>query len=94
MAECLRKGAPGKAYQGWMAEIDQKVGHHHKQQGERESPLPSKKWKRPSHAPCVSVFLNVALFFEHARKVPRKHCLMPKAHTQLRYGPYRNNQFS
>ena len=56
MAERLRKGAPGKAYQGWMAEIDRKVGHHHERQGERKSPLPSKKRKRPSRAWCVSVF--------------------------------------
>jgi hypothetical protein len=56
MAERLRKGPPGKAYQGWTAEVDQKVAHHHERQGERESPLPSKKRKRPSRAPCVSVF--------------------------------------
>lgn len=50
MAERLRKGAPGKLYQGWMAEVDRQVAHH-EQRGERKSRRrPSRK---PSHTRCV-----------------------------------------
>lgn len=87
MAERLRKGAPGKVYQGWMAEIDRKVSHHERR-GERNPP--SKKRKRPSRDGCVSVFWNMPTFFENACKVPMKRRLVPKARAQLRHG---NDQF-
>jgi len=46
MAERLRKGAPGKLYQGWMAETDRQVAHH-EQRGERK---PRKRLSsKPSH---------------------------------------------
>jgi len=50
MAERLRKGAPGKLYQGWMAEVDRGVAHH-QQRGEKNpssSTVPRKRSRGPS----------------------------------------------
>jgi hypothetical protein len=60
MAESVRRGggSPGKAYQGWMAEIDRQVAHHERGRagasgGERQSSssssvVPRKRSRRPS----------------------------------------------
>ena len=50
MAERLRKGAPGKLYQGWVAETDRQVAHH-EQRGERKSR--KRLSSKPSHVRCV-----------------------------------------
>lgn len=45
MAERLRKGAPGKVYQGWVAEIDRQVAHH-EERGEGKSSSSTVPMKR------------------------------------------------
>ena len=55
MAERLRKGAPGKVYQGWMAEIDRQVAHHQRR-GEMNpsssSTVPKKRKKHREPSLC------------------------------------------
>jgi hypothetical protein len=52
MAERLRKGAPGRVYQGWMAEIDRQVAHH-EERGASSSTVPKKRGRPPSLDRCV-----------------------------------------
>jgi len=61
MAERRRKGAPGKVYQGWMAEVDRQVVHH-QQRGEKNSSsstVPKKRSREPSLGRCVCVLWNL-----------------------------------
>ena len=64
MAERLRKGPPGKAYQGWMDEIERQVTLH-EERGERNAPssstatsstVPQKRSRPPSLGRCVMLF--------------------------------------
>ncbi len=63
MAERRRKGAPGKVYQGWMAEIDRQVAHHQRR-GENNpssSTMPKKRRREPSLDRCVCIFWSLRL---------------------------------
>lgn len=88
MAERLRKGPPGKVYQGWTAEIERKVAHHERR-GERKPPTTAVSRKRirepsPSLGGCV---WNLS----SSRWAPFLTCqpgerLMPKARAQVHRG--------
>jgi hypothetical protein len=93
MAERLQKGAPGKVYQGWMAEIDRQVPHPPRR-GEKNSSsstVPKKRSREPSLRRYVCALWSLHYTFcTHFKMlcvvvVPRKQ-LMPKARARLRHG--------
>lgn len=47
MAERLRRGPPGKAYQGWMVEVERQVAHHERR-GEGRT-VPRKRGRLPRY---------------------------------------------
>lgn len=97
MAERLRKGAPGKVYQGWMAEIDRRVAHHQRRGETNPSssstvPKKRKKNREPSLGRYVYALRRFATPCTHFKKeilclvaVPGKH-LMLKARARLLHG--------
>jgi hypothetical protein len=70
IAERLQKGAPGKVYQGWMAEIDRQVPHPPRRgvKNTSSSTVPKKRSREPSLRRYVcalrSLHLLLPLFFK------------------------------